>query len=281
MNLYQFKFLIINMKYKSLGIIEQPNLFGLYFNEYCKDSFLNLNVENYIFSYPKSGRTWLYEILKQYSNELDNNNFLNNRKMIKYDNKFIKFVHDCSDPNPYPTKNTNLKLKIKNLNKKKKIILLRDPREVIVSFWHQMKFREKTYSGNISEFIDDEYFGIKKIISFYNLINLKIISNFKIVTYNNLIENTVKEIEQIISFLNLKIDKDLIKKCVKDCEFEKLQAKEMVLYKNKKKKSMKFRKGIIDDFRNNLDKHNLLKINNEIKNKLNYKYKKILNLKDI
>ena len=110
---------------------------------------------------------------------------------------------------------------------------------------------------------------------------MKIISNFKIVTYKNLIENTVKEIEQIVSFLNLKIDKNLIKKCVKDCEFEKLQAKEIVLYKNKNKKSMKFRKGISNDFRNNLDKHNLLKINNEIKNKLNYKYKKILNLKDI
>ena len=281
MDPYQLKYLITNIKHKSLRIINQPSLFELYYNEYLRDFFFNTKIKNYIFSHPKCGRTWLYEILNHYSYELSKTNFINNRKMIKFDNKFIKFTHDCSDPNPYPTKSTKLKLKIKSHNNIKKIILLRDPREVIVSYWYQIKFRERTYSKNISEFIDNEYFGIKKIISFYNLLNSKIISNFKVVTYNDLVKNTTEEIEQIIFFLNLKVDSSLIKKCVTECEFKKLQKRELLTSKKKNIETMKFRKSAINNFKNDLNKQDLEKINNEIKNKLNHNYKKILNLEDI
>ena len=44
---------------------------------------------------------------------------------------------------------------------------------------------------------------------------------------------------------------------------------------------MKFRKGIIGNFKDDLSEKNLIKINNKIREKLNDNFKKILNLDDI
>ena len=65
-----------------------------------------------------------------------------------------------------------LSLKISELNYKKKNNTYKRSREVIVSHWNHLKFRENTYKENINNFIEDEYLGIQKIISFYNFLNL-------------------------------------------------------------------------------------------------------------
>lgn len=279
MKTYQLKYLLINIKNKSFKIFEQPKLFRLYFNEYFKNIFFNSNINYYILSYPKSGRTWLFKILSLYSFKLNNDNFIKNRKLVNFDNKYIKFIHDCSDPNPYPVKTTEFKNK--DLVNKKKIILLRDPREIIISFWYQMKFREKTYNKNISEFIDDEYFGIEKLISFYNSINQVLLNNFKIITYNHLVSNTFEEIKKIVNFFNLEINENLIKNCIEDCSFDNLQKEEMKMLKSTDKRSMKFRSGVSGNFNYELNNQDIEKINNKIKNKLNNNFKKILNLENI
>ena len=104
MNFYQFNYLAKNLLDKVSKIYQNPNLFELYFNEYIKDFFVNTKIDSYIVSYPKSGRTWLYKILSLYSNKVNTKNYIKNRKIIKFDNKYIKFIHDCSDPSPYPVK---------------------------------------------------------------------------------------------------------------------------------------------------------------------------------
>ena len=221
MNFYQLNYLTKNIIDKSFKMLEKPKLFELYFNEYLKGILFNVKIDGYIISYPKCGRTWLYKILNLYSNRLNTNNYVKNRKMIKFNDICIKFVHDCSDPSPYPIK--PIKFKNKDLVYKKKIILLRDPREVVVSHWNHLKFREKTYKENISNFIDDEYLGIEKIISFYNFLNLNSLQNFQIVSYEKLVKNTFEEVKSILSFFNLKIEENLIRKCIEDCSFDKLQ----------------------------------------------------------
>ena len=276
MNFYQLNYLSKNILDKVFKILEKPKLIELYFNEYLKGALFNLKIDSYIISYPKCGRTWLYKILSLYSQKINSNNYVKNRKLIKFDNIFIKFVHDCSDPSPYPVKPT--KFKNADLINKKKIILLRDPREVIVSHWHHLSFREKTYKRNISEFIDDEYLGIKKIISFYNFLNLKSLNNTKIITYEGLVKNTFEEVKKILTFLDLKINENLIRECIIDCTFDKLQKNEIKETKNTDIKTMKFRKGLFGSFNKDLNEKDLVKINNKIRDNLNYDFKKSLNL---
>ena len=279
MNLYQINYLARNILDKAVKIFINPRLFRLYFNEYLKGIFINSDIDSYIVSYPKCGRTWLYNILSLYSKKNNTQNTLNNRKLVKFNNTLVKFVHDCSDPSPYPIKPT--KYRNKDLINKKKIILIRDPREVIVSHWYHLHFREKTFKQNISEFIDDEYLGIEKIITFYNFINLISFTNSKIITYENLVNNTFEEVKSILYFLNLKIDENLIRNCISECSFEKLQKQEMKETKNKDIKTMKFRKGTYGNFSNDLDQNDLTKINDKIRILLNNNFKSILNLENM
>ena len=279
MNFYQINYLSKNILDKTFKIIKDPRNFQLYFNEYLKDYLTHSKIDNYIISYPKSGRTWLYSILKLYSIKIDFKNRVNNRKLIKFNDIFIKFVHDFSDPSPYPTK--SLEFKNKDLYNKKKILLLRDPREIISSHWNHLSFREKTYNKSISEFINDEYLGIKKIIFFYNFLNSKKIDNFQIITYENLVKNPLKEVIKILNFLNLKIDENLIIECIEDCSFDKLQNKEIKEMKNKNLRALKFRKGIVGNFSKELSQENILEINKNIKINLNINFKQILNLSDL
>ena len=281
MNSYQLKFFALNLKEKFLKIIKEPIFLKLYFNEYFKDNFLYSKKFEFILSYPKSGRTWVYEILNLYSHKKNFENLKYNKKMIKFNNKIIKFIHDCSDANPYPIKKTKLELKTKNLNQKKKIILIRDPREVIISMWYQMKFREKTYKKSINEMIDDEYFGIEKIILFYNFINDNLLNNSKIITYLDLKNNTFKEIKKILLFFDIEINEKLLKASINECSFKNLQNKEIKESKKKDPRSMKFRKGLTGNFYDNLNHKDLLKINKIIKIKLNSNFKKILNLENV
>ena len=169
----------------------------MYYNEYIKNKFINVEPNKLIISYPKSGRTWLYEIIKLYAFKLYKNKNDYKQTLIKMHNSTIKFDHDCSNWVPYPYKCSNLNLKIKNKNKLKKIILIRDPREIIVSSWHHLKFREKIYKKNISKFILDDYLGISKIVSFYNLLDKKFTSDSLIINYENLCKDTFNEVKKI------------------------------------------------------------------------------------
>ena len=279
MNFYQLNYLFKNILDKGFKILNNPKLIELYFNEYFKGKIFNLKIDSYIISYPKCGRTWLYKILSLYSLKINSNNYVKDRKLLKFNDTFIKFVHDCSDPSPYPIKPT--KFKNKDLINKKKLILLRDPREVIVSHWHHLSFREKTYNRSISEFIDDEYLGVEKIISFYNFLNSKSLDKSKIITYEKLVKDTFEEIKKILIFLNLEINESLVKECIDDCSFEKLQKNEIMETKNTDIKTMKFRKGLSGNFNNDLSKEDLVKTNNKIRQKLSSRFKDKLNLTNI
>lgn len=276
MNLYQFNYLTKNVLDKTFKICKNPELFEYYFNEYLKDYFFKTNIDNYIISYPKSGRTWLYKILNLYSLKINNKNYIKNRKMIRFDKKFIKFVHDCGDPSPYPVK--PIYFRNKDIVRKKNIILLRDPREIIISFWYHTRFRENIYKKELSEFINDKYLGIKKLISFFNFIHLNINKNALIVSYQSLVEDTFLEIKKILLFLNLDIKTSILQKCISECSFEKLQKEEILQEKKKDIRTMKFRKGVLGKFNDDLNKKDLEIINDVIRSELNHSFKKKLNL---
>ena len=94
-------------------------------------------------------------------------------------------------------------------------------------------------------------------------------------------EDTFEETKKILFFLDLEINENLLKKSISDCLFSKLQKEEMLESKNKDIREMKFRKGILGNFNDDLSKTDLIKINNIIKSKLNNNFKRILNLTNI
>ena len=140
MDIFQSKYLL-KIFQKSNAVIEKPKLAELYFNEVVINKYFKPSNLKYIVSYPKSGRTWFFSIFSFYSNQINYQNILKNRKRVKFDNGLVEFTHDCSDPNPYPLK--NLKVKNKDHIIKKNNYFTRSSRNYCFFFKNQIKFREK------------------------------------------------------------------------------------------------------------------------------------------
>lgn len=97
-------------------------------------------------SFPKSGRTWLRVMLDAAGVHIDYTHDLSGHLGQRH---FNEMAHDKSD-----------------YRDKRVVLLVRDPRDVVVSGYFQATKRIGVYSGSISEFIRDPKHGIEKIIIF-------------------------------------------------------------------------------------------------------------------
>jgi hypothetical protein len=106
-------------------------------------------------SYPKSGRTWLRYALVELGLESQ-----------------IRFHHDGFEFNDgrRPPLDFDFEARLRRVQTfDRTVYLTRDPRDVLVSLYHQVtgRFRDFfDYSGSISDFIRDPYFGAEPLIKF-------------------------------------------------------------------------------------------------------------------
>jgi len=164
-----------------------------------------------VLSFPKSGRTWLRTILGKYlelsygvvfTTELDN---LANEKIPK-----VKFTHNLNRINFFTGKI---------------LFLTRDPRDVVVSYYYQKKYRDRVYSGSMSDFIRDKQFGFRTIIAFMNgLVRLhQLRPNSLLITYEQLHANPEMTIEKVLNFLEVSLDRKKLFQAIEYCNFKNMQ----------------------------------------------------------
>jgi len=235
-----------------------------------------LRLSEYIgISFPKSGRTWIKVLLakafsKKYGVEMDAR-FL--YKMSKSDNHIppIHFTHIGA---------LNIRDIItfaKKFHSKKILFVVRDPRDTIVSYFYQLKNREKLFRGSISDFIHHEKYGIRTLINFLNTWyqNKDRFKDFLIVRYEDLHKNPDNELDRILEFIGVSADNKIIRIAVEFAKFENMQRMEqknkfnwaaMKPVDTKDANSYKVRKGKIGSFRDELSKADIKYIDIELKN---------------
>lgn len=109
----------------------------------------------YFISYPKSGRTWLRYALMSMDAAQD-----------------VRFHHDGFEFNDgsKPPLDFSIEKRLNKYGADDKIVYLeRDPRDVMVSLYYQVKGRFSdffSYQGGISDFIRDDYFGAVNLARF-------------------------------------------------------------------------------------------------------------------
>lgn len=200
--------------------------------------------EVYVVSFPKCGRTWLKLMLTDLFKEQFPNASLpsdvSTEKLYRINNRIprIVFTHD---DDPHYKLPEELSVDKSFFKETKVIFLVRDPRDVIISWYFEYINRtpeayklEKGLlkSDTPSDFIYNNKGGLKTIVAFYNLWLKKSQTplDFTIIKYEDLVNKTGETLSDLLNFFSISdlISKDSVKKSVKRNSFDNVQKREKV-----------------------------------------------------
>jgi hypothetical protein len=219
-----------------------------------------------VVSVPKSGRTWLRVFLYAYFCHSLNREFtISNRKLTGAGVPKLAFTHDLFG---YATSS---KLKFRLLGKeliplqasrvKPILLLVRDPRDVIVSYFFHISRRGSAYRGDLAETIRHPRFGINAIIEVLNtwMAEWGARKDFRIVRYEDCRSNTEATFREVLAFMGVKeIDEASLHHGLQFSSFENMKQMESTRkFKNKilsaanldDPESYKVRRGIVGGYR--------------------------------
>lgn len=186
----------------------------------------------YFVSYPKSGRTWARVFLSKYFSLIFGIPInLNFTPLVRVDGKMprVAFSHASFDK-----KNDDIKKNIAGLKNKKVILMIRDPRDVVVSYYFHYKKRDPYFGGEkdrvgenakIDEFARNEKVGIKKIIDFMNLWyeGRNIFEDFILIKYEDCRRNPGGEFGKFLDFLCIDKRENILNEAIKYSSFENMK----------------------------------------------------------
>lgn len=238
-------------------------------------------------SFPKTGRTWLELLIGKYYAEHFDINEKNNVNIIIYNQKLrkieskIPYCHRDHIGKPYSRNPEEVKNNInwEDYKNTKIIFLVRDPKDVMVSFYFFITkgVSNLKFNGDIHEFLRCNISRLDTLIDYYNLWlrNEKKFKDFLLITYENLHFDTENELKKIIKFLGTNnIKNECINKAIKFCKFENMKKmekdnpvdNELAPGNKNDSESYKARRGIVNGYINYLSKGDIEYINNKIQN---------------
>ncbi|MCI0429798.1 MAG: sulfotransferase domain-containing protein [Rhodospirillales bacterium] len=168
-------------------------------------------IDAYVVSYPKCGRTWVRMMLGHYLLRGRPGDPLEIFELTRREpgTPTIEFTHD-----DYPQLKPSGRLfSDKSIYQGKQVVLLvRDPRDVLVSYYFQYTRRgakeranDVHFDATISDFIRQDIGALKSIIAFYNIWvpNRMVPRSFHLLRYEALHHDPAYELCRLIDFLAL------------------------------------------------------------------------------
>jgi hypothetical protein len=261
--------------------------------------YAHRNAEVYLISYPKCGRTWLRlmigrAIAQNFRLPEDEDTlFIRWKKRPHPQVPWITVVHDDRPMLKAPEELQTSKARYRD---KLVIFLARDPRDVIVSSYFEMKNRGRlfgdnpyerrkaVFEGSLPEFIRNQTGGFETILRYYNIWaeNRDIPRGFLLVRYEDMKANAEHELRRVTDFLGLAaIPDSILAKAVEYTSFENMrkmeaqgQFKSGILKPadQANQESFKTRKGKVKGFADHLEEADIAMLNQAMSEKLSTFY---------
>lgn len=165
--------------------------------------------QDVVVSFPKSGRTWLRVMLDRLGIELayTHDGSAHNEK---------RHLNDLDwDKSPYRDSNV--------------VLLVRDPRDVVVSGFFQTTKRTGAFNGTMSDFVKDVHHGIAKTVTFMQTWekNLSVPKKLLLISYEEMHEDTVAVLRKVADFYGYtELPTSKIQETVDYARFENMQRME-------------------------------------------------------
>jgi estrone sulfotransferase len=173
-------------------------------------------------SFPRSGNTWVRLLL------------CNLVSLCEWEGRPVDFpaldatmvelgVNNLLAPCPYSTIPRVIKTHRPYLplfGRNRSIGIARDPRDVMVSFYHFQKYRRRAFTGSFSRFIRHRYFGLdswfKHYTSWQDHWTL-------LVRYEDMLEDTTREFGRIVDLLEAGCSEGVLREAVHRSSFESVR----------------------------------------------------------
>lgn len=240
--------------------------------------------DSLIISYPKCGRTWLRlqlakALIEDFGLDVTDTATLEIERFPEFERKIprIEFSHD---DNPHWKLTEDLITDKSAYRDKKVILLLRDPRDVIVSYYFQYTKRgdkklanDVSFTGSVDDFAFHKIGGLANIVRFYNAwcAAAKTMPGVLFVKYEDMHSRPLETLRAITSHIGLaNLDEAHLQTAVDYCEFEQMRRyEETNKFKNSRlyndqpsdPEAFKTRKGVIGGYREYLSEATIERIN--------------------
>jgi len=173
-------------------------------------------------SFPRSGSTWMRFLLCNLISLLEwDGRVIDfpqlNQTMVELGvNNLLKSWPHSTIPRVVKTHKTYWPV----FGKNRAICIIRDPRDVMVSFYHFMKDRQGTHAGTFAEFIRNRRFGLeawfRHYISWRDHWTL-------VVRYEDLKEDAFCEFNRVLDILGVSYPEDIVREAISRSSIERVQ----------------------------------------------------------
>lgn len=206
--------------------------------------YAHRNTDVYLISYPKCGRTWLRLMIGRaisqhfHLPETEEVLFIRSNRRYHPQAPRVRVIHDNR---PMLRTPEELETDKSRYREKKVIFLVRDPRDVIVSSYFEMKNRGRlfgdnpyeqrsaTFEGSLQEFIHQPRGGFETLLRYYNIWaqNRRLPQGFLLVRYEDMKANPGAELRRVLDFLGLQaISQEVIDEAVSFASFDNMRKME-------------------------------------------------------
>lgn len=198
-----------------------------------KRLYYNWRADVHLLSFPKCGRTWLRLMMSRVIRDQFNVGSGDSLQLHKFASRrlgipSILASHDFQVVRG-GIRRDELDVDKTRFGGKRVLLVIRDPRDVVVSFYYHKKLRERSYTGTLSEFIRKDFDGLRTIIDYYNIWarSRDIPSDLEFVMYESMREETVASLRQVVRYCGFQdVSDDVLENAAAEYEFNRMREKE-------------------------------------------------------
>lgn len=194
----------------------------------ARRSVVSRQAEVYLLSYPKCGRTWLRMLVGQmllhhfkisYPDPMDLWGLT--RKLPK-----VPRIAVTHDDKPHRRSVEELQRDKHGYREKKVILLVRDPRDALVSNYFHNKYRGKVFDGTLGEYVRRPRGGLSSLLGYYNIwaSQRDTPTGFLLVKYEDLHRRPADALSEIADFIGIgAVDSATIQNAIDASSFDKMR----------------------------------------------------------
>ncbi|TWU21221.1 Sulfotransferase domain protein [Novipirellula galeiformis] len=169
-------------------------------------------------AYPKTGGTWLKLMLNSFFlrfYELGDANLSVELQSVQLLNQYLPKLNWTHEDSYIITESGNLNKSLTSVfddrppttDHGKCLLLIRDPRDVVVSYFHQVTKRTSSPLSleSIEDFVLDPTLGIDRVLAYYRRYQRysHTYRHFKLIRYESLLTNTERELDGVLRFIGI------------------------------------------------------------------------------